>query len=146
MARHVIHRHSISLQAGWRRLDAGEVGWNRRFGRPADLPFGERIVLVVEPSPDASRQHAASAAAILLNGRPVDGLPGAEVCRDGAATVPRIARDVTDALAPRNDLELRFAADGGPVVGNPGDHRPLPESVARVWLEIQSPGGGGDHS
>lgn len=110
------------------------------------MPVGERIVLVVEPSPDTARPGAASAAEILLNGRPIAGLPAAEARRPGAASATRVARDVTDALAPRNDLELRVATAGGPGAGEPGDHRPLPDSVARVWLEIQAARGGGDHS
>lgn len=110
------------------------------------MPVGERIVLVVEPSPDAVRPGATVAADILLNGRPIEGLPAAEARRSGTASVTRVARDVTDALAARNDLEMRVATAGGPGAGETGDHRPLPESVARVWLEIQAAGGGGDHS
>lgn len=110
----------------WERASDTVPGWTRSFGRPVDLPDGERIDLViVAPWPILT--------AVTLNGRAVPwGTPSAA---DVAGMV--VGRhDVTADLAARN--ELRLPAAPGPVGEKGADQRrgPLPESVARVWLEI----------
>lgn len=116
--------HVISLQAAWEPPSAGHPFWGRAFGRPADLPAGERIELVVVA-------RASVLEALTLNGRPP---VFRGIAPDRAGSV--LGRcDVTTVLAPRNILRLPVARDD---CGAPTESRraPLPDAVARVWLEI----------
>lgn len=108
------------------------------------MPPGERLVIVVEPASSAA--GAATVTAVTLNGRPLDELPRAESLRSGAAVSPRIARDVTADLEPRNDLVIVPAPGTGPTATTGDGHLPLPETVARVWLEVHAPCGDGGHA
>lgn len=144
-------RHTISLQTAWEPAAAGRHGWTRRFGRPLDLPPEERLVLVIGPVPTGSLPRVEMTRTTLNGMRLVD-LPAAEslagrgdaTAADPAATggdaLP-FARDVTDAVGPRNELFL--AADGDAEAERSIDgtrrHRPLPPGVARVWLEVHAP-------
>lgn len=137
-----IFRHRIGLEAAWEApradADAGADAWSRRFGRPADLPAGERVVLVVaaghggaaaaaeEPGPGALARAT-------LNGRPLGDLPAAAALAPGAGAT-LAACDVTAALLPRNVLRLPLAALPPPRSGRVD----LPQTLLRVWLEIQS--------
>ena len=117
--------HRISLQGAWEFPDGATPVWIRPFGRPVDLPAGERVDLViVAPGPIL--------ASAMLNGRPVSWSRRS----DGAAGAVLGRSDVTAELAARN--ELRLHADAGPfgAEATPRQRGPLPESVARVWLEI----------
>jgi hypothetical protein len=115
--------HRISLQGAWEPPSAGSFGWGRSFGRPGDLPAGERIDLViVAPRPVLE--------SVTLNARPL-------VWTDVSVAGPGMVcgrHDVTAVLARRNDLRLRATAPGGePTSGIRGT---LPDGVALVWLEI----------
>ena len=120
--RHPSHR--ISLQGAWEPPQDGLDAWARSFGRPAELPAGERIELVIV----ASRPVLES---VMLNDRPVI---WAELAVAGAGTVCGRC-DVTENLERRNDLELRAIPS---LIDAPNGRRgPLPDGVARVWLEIR---------
>jgi len=120
--------HRISLQGAWEPPSAGSSGWGRSFGRPGDLPSGERIDLViVAPRPVLE--------SVTLNARPV---VWTEISVAGPGVVCG-RHDVTTVLARRNNLLLRATASGGePTSGIRG---PLPDGVALVWLEIQGASG-----
>jgi hypothetical protein len=116
--------HLISLQAAWEPPSAGIPEWRRSFGRPVDLPAGERVSLVVvAPSPVLET--------LTLNGRPVAfrGLSA-----DGTECV-RGCGDVTADLAARNELRLPGGGAAGATM--PSRRAILPDTVARVWLEIR---------
>ena len=67
-----------------------------------------------------------------FNGRPLAGLPAGAALAAGEDVV-LAARDVTAALLPRNVLRLPLPPPP------PGAARmALPETLLRVWLEIQS--------
>jgi hypothetical protein len=117
--------HRISLQGAWEASGAATHLWARSFGRPVDLPAGERVELVVV-APWLILES------VTLNGRPV---PWRSESADAAGMI--LARqDVTEELAARN--ELRLHADIGAVEAEATSRRrgPLPDTVARVWLEI----------
>lgn len=77
--------HTIRLRRGWELL---EDGWSRRrFHKPTGLDAGQRVWLVADRWPDV----------LTLNGNEL-----------GAG----LRHDVTDRLAPSNELQL-FAADDG---------------------------------
>lgn len=144
-------RHTISLQAAWEPAASGRAGWARRFGRPLELPPGERLVLVIEPAAGPPGVEAARAE---LNGVPLAGLPAAEALAARDERPPgeppaaaAFARDVTAAVVARNELFLAVDPTTPPTDGT-GRHRRLPTEVARVWLEVQAtPAGSGaiDH-
>ena len=117
--------HRISLQGAWEPSGATTHVWARSFGRPADLPAGEHVELVIV----AARRILES---VTLNGRSV---PWRSESADAAGMFLG-RRDVTAELAARN--ELRLHADIGAVEGEATNRRrgPLPDTVARVWLEI----------
>ncbi len=117
--------HRISLQGAWEPSGATARVWSRSFGRPADLPAGERVELVIV----APWRILES---VTLNGRSV---PWRSESADAAGMF--LGRnDVTAELAARN--ELRLHADIGAVEAEATSSRrgPLPDTVARVWLEI----------
>lgn len=136
-----ILRHRIGLEAAWETpradADAGADDWSRRFGRPADLPAGERVVLVVAAGHGGAGAAAAGPGAgvvarATLNGRPLGDLPAAAaLAAEAGATLA--ACDVTAALLPRNVLRLPLVALPTPR----GGRADLPRSLLRVWLEIQ---------
>jgi len=98
----------------------GEVVWTRRFGRPVDFPQGERLVLRIDPA-------SQPLARVVLNGTEVPLASG------GAG----VTHDVTAILGVGNRLALHLAAGGGADHFCPSEsHRPLPDTVARVWLEV----------
>ena len=72
---------------------------------------------------------------VTLNARPV---VWADVTAADAGSVCGRS-DVTAALARRNDLRLRGAGSGAESTS--GRRAPLPEAVARVWLEIDGASG-----
>lgn len=125
--------HQISLQGAWEPPQTGARTWSRPFGRPVDLPAGERIDLVIV----APRTVLESAT---LNGRLV---PWRSQTADTAGMV--LGRsEVTAELEARN--ELRLHADGGAesAAGTRVRRGPLPDSLARVWLEIHASTPGDD--
>ena len=98
----------------------GEVIWTRRFGRPVDFPPGERLVLRID---SALRPLAR----VVLNGTEVP-------LADGGMGV---AHDVTAILGVGNRLTLHVATAGGADHSRRSEsHQPLPDTVARVWLEV----------
>jgi hypothetical protein len=97
--------HSIRLGPPWEVSAAGgRTTHRRRFGRPRTLGPGERVWLVAAAIPGP--------AAVTLNGHAI-----------GAAAGP-FAADITDLLAPRNEVVIDAAA--GP--------------LGEVRLEIRGPG------
>lgn len=116
--------HVISLQAAWEPPSADDPAWGRAFGRPADLPAGERIELVVVAP-------ATVLETLTLNARPLIFLG---LVPDGPDCV-RGRCDVTSVLAPRNLLRLPAAGDVF-FASTELRRAPLPDSLARVWLEI----------
>ena len=117
--------HRISLQGAWEPSGAATHAWARSFGRPVDLPAGERVELVVV-APWLILES------VTLNGRAV---PWRSESAD-AAGMSLGRHDVTAELAARN--ELRLHADIGAVEAEAMSRRrgPFPATVARVWLEI----------
>lgn len=117
--------HRISLQGAWQPPDVTANDWIRSFGRTVDLPVGECVDLViVAPKPILD--------SAVLNGRPVSW----RIQSADAAGMFLGRAEVTADLAARNELRLR--AESGPdgVEATSGRRGPLPEHVARVWLEI----------
>jgi len=135
-----ILRHTISLQPAWEVVSGGARGVRRRFGRPPDLPPGERLVLVVATGPGWGDGDGSFPPTATLNGVDLSGLPVAEALAAPAGAAA-LVRDVTDHLRPRNELVIAglLPAAEHPVAGR--GHAPLPVACARVWLEMQ---GGGD--
>ena len=91
----MIHHHEIHLGPAWEPpvpSAGGRAHWIRRFGRPAGLEAGDRVLLVVTQS--------AVVAELVLNAVPLPPLPA------GSA---RWTYDVTPLLRDRN--ELVFAVD-----------------------------------
>lgn len=125
--------HRISLQGAWEPPETGARTWSRPFGRPVDLPGGERIDLVIV----APRSVLESAT---LNGQAVTWRSQAA---DAAGMV--LGRsEVTAELAARNELRLH-ADSGAEGAAATGSRRgPLPEPLARVWLEIHASTPGDD--
>ena len=117
--------HRISLQGAWEPSGAATHAWARSFGRPVDLPAGERVELVIV-APWLILES------VTLNGQSVSWR------RESADAAEMILarQDVTAELAARN--ELRLHADIGEVEAEATSRRrgPLPDTVARVWLEI----------
>lgn len=117
--------HRISLQGAWEPPEAAAHDWIRPFGRPVDLPAGESVELVVvAPRPILE--------SVRLNGRSVSWRSLALE----AAGMFRGRAEVTADLAARNELRLRADAWPVDVDGARCRRGPLPESVAKVWLEI----------
>ncbi len=126
------HHHEIQLGAAWEppapaAADGGVV-WTRRFGRPAGLGTGDRVLLVV-------RQPAASAE-LAVNGVRLPPLAG------GAS---RWAEDITSLLLDRNELRIAVAVasaiEHAPARG-PHGRGPLPSAIGIVALEIVAAGHG----
>jgi len=120
------HHHEIQLGAAWEppapASADGWVVWTRRFGRPAGLEPGDRVLLVV-------RQPVASAgmAVNTVNLPPLSGGAG------------RWVEDITPLLLDRNELRITVAAasviEHAPASG-PHGRGPLPSAIGIVALEI----------
>jgi hypothetical protein len=107
--------HRIRLRRPWRREPfEGGVRWRRRFGRPTGLRTGDRVWLVID--------DAQGPGTVALNGRSL-----------GPLTPDRPAAqfDVTDALGPRNELEILLSIAHAPAEA---------DEPGRVWLSIRSGG------
>lgn len=116
--------HEIRLQAVWAPPRSRGQPWLRRFGRPAGIEPGIRVVLVIEN---------AAVATLTLNGT---ALPQVTVAGS------RWTYDVTNLLRDRNELLLMPAADELIVVGataNAHGRVSLPIIIGRVALEILTP-------
>ena len=135
-----ILRHTISLQPAWGVVSGGTRGVRRRFGRPPDLPPGERLVLVVVAGPGWGDGGGSLPPAATLNGADLSGLPVAESLAAPAGAAA-LVRDVTDHLRPRNELVIAGLLHAAEPPVEVRGHAPLLVAVARVWLEVQ---GGGD--
>jgi len=120
------HHHEIQLGSAWEppapASADGWVVWTRRFGRPAGLEPGDRVLLVV-------RQPAASAE-MAVNSAHLPQLSG------GAR---RWVEDITPLLLDRNELRITVAAasviEHAPASG-PHGRGPLPSAIGIVALEI----------
>jgi hypothetical protein len=120
------HHHEIQLGAAWEPpapdFADGRVVWTRRFGRPAGLTAGDRVLLVV-------RQPAAEAE-VMLNTVQLPPLLGCG---------RRWAADITSLLQDRNELRIvvaaAFAIESAPPRG-PHGRGPLPSSIGIVAIEI----------
>ncbi|MFM8735271.1 MAG: hypothetical protein ACKOC8_08770 [Pirellulales bacterium] len=113
--------HAIHLGNAWETPLAGRQHWLRRFGRPAGLVDGDRVLLVCE--------RPARAAGLMLNGASLAGSDRG----DGT-----IACDVTGLLRDRNELVVVFAATHAAPARTDGGRQPLPEGCGRITLEIVS--------
>ncbi|MFM8705029.1 MAG: hypothetical protein ACKOHG_14400 [Planctomycetia bacterium] len=119
------HHHSIHLGAAWETPAPSADGgteWKRRFGRPAGIEPGDRVLLVVS--------QAEVAAVVTLNAVTLPPLP---------AGAGRWTHDVTPLLRDRNELVLAMT-EPVPAVANDAAHGrgPLPAACGRVALEIVS--------
>jgi len=120
------HHHEIQLGAAWEppapASADGWVVWTRRFGRPAGLEPGDRVLLVVT-QPAASAEMAVNSARL----PPLSG--GAH----------RWAEDITPLLLDRNELRITLAAasaiERAPASGQHG-RGPLPSAIGIVAIEI----------
>lgn len=95
-------RHAIHLGTAWEPPTAALPGWVRRFGRPAGVEPGDRVLLVCEAADIADAWRAAT-----LNDQPV-------AWRE--AGLGSFDSDVTALLLPRNTLvvpEGRLEASDG---------------------------------
>jgi hypothetical protein len=125
--------HRISLQGAWEPPQTAARTWSRPFGRPVDLPAGERIDLVIV----APRPILESAT---LNGRSVQ---WRSQSADAAGMV--LGRsEVTAELAARNELRLHADCGAESAAATGSRRGPLPETLARVWLEIHASTPGND--
>jgi hypothetical protein len=114
--------HSIHLGNVWEPPTDAGARWLRRFGRPAGLVAGDRVLLVCE--------RPAIAATLILNGTPLVGVDRG----DGT-----LACDVTDLLADRNELVVLLPSAQAIPAATGGGRLSLPEACGRFALEIVSP-------
>ena len=120
------HHHAIHLGAAWEppapAAAGGVVLWTRRFGRPAGLEPGDRVLLVIV--------RPAVAAGMAVNAVP---LPSLE------AGATHWTHDITSLLRERNELVISVATAVGldAALGSRG-RSPLPSAVGTVRLEIVS--------
>lgn len=121
------HHHSIHLGAAW-EPPAPSVGgateWTRRFGSPAGLGPGDRVLLVVV--------RAEVPCELVLNGVALPPLP---------AGAPRWTCDITSLLRARNELVVAVTVTGAgrpspEAAGAPQLRGPLPAACGRVGIEI----------
>jgi hypothetical protein len=124
------HHHAIHLGAAWEpppsaddaTTAGGRTEWRRRFGRPAGLGAGDRVLLVVT--------HAGVAADLVLNTVPLPPL---------SADANRWEVDITALIGDRNELLVAAAVTLPPDAGCDAHGRsPLPSAYGRVTLEIVS--------
>ena len=123
---HDHQHHAIQLGAAWEPPAPAAaddlVVWTRRFGRPAGLGPGDRVLLVF------SRPSVAGE--VSVNAVPLPPL---------AAGASRWAEDITPLLLDRNELRVAVAAastiDHAPPRGLHG-RGPLPSAIGMVSLEI----------
>lgn len=116
-------RHAIHLGTAWEPPTAALPAWVRRFGQPAGVEAGDRLLLVCEAAILADAWPAAT-----LNDLPL-------VWRE--ATPGSFESDVTKLLRPRNTLVVPRAA--AVADGDPAERRAaLPEAWGRLSLVIVS--------
>ena len=104
-------RHAIHLGTAWEPPTAEARVWLRRFGRPAGVEPGDRLLLVCERAVAADAWRAATLNEHPLAWREVG--PGSYDC------------DVTALIADRNVLSVPTAQ---------GDPTTTPDATARVAL------------
>lgn len=121
---HDHQHHAIQLGAAWEppapAAADDRVVWTRRFGRPAGLGPGDRVLLVVsQPS---------VAGEVSVNAVPLPPL---------VAGASRWAEDITPLLQDRNELRVAVAStiDHASARG-PHGRGPLPSAIGMVALEI----------
>lgn len=113
--------HTIRLTSAWEPPHAAGAVWVRRFGRPAGIEPGDRVLIVVE---------APAIAAVTLNATPLPAPPS------GAA---RWTHDVTALLGDRNELAIMPEQACGPGAADDVDDHgraPLPARHGVVALQI----------
>lgn len=114
-------KHTIRLASAWEPPSAGGGVWLRRFGRPAGIEPGDRVLLVVETP---------AIAALTLNATPLPAPP---------AGATRWSHDITAILGDRNALSLAPCAgcgDGTAEVTDAHGRAPLPAQYGIVTLQI----------
>jgi hypothetical protein len=118
-----VPRHAIHLGTAWQPPTATVPAWVRRFGRPAGIETGDRLLLVCEATELADACRTAT-----LNDQPL------AWCAAGPGS---FESDVTSLLLPRNTLVV---SDGrGPSAGDRLQGRAaLPEAWGRLSLVIVS--------
>jgi len=117
-------RHAIHLGTAWEPPTAAAPAWGRRFGRPAGVEPGDRLLLVCEqPEPAAPWRQAT------LNGRRLEwreALPGVLEC------------DVGGLLEARNHLVVPVATGEGEERLATGGRASLPGAWGRLSLVVVS--------
>lgn len=104
-------RHAIHLGTAWERPTPATRAWGRRFGRPAGVGPGDRLLLVCEGVADAAAWFVATLNAAVLPWRVIDG-----------AT---LESDVTRLIVDRNHLAVPIG---------PGDAVAEDASAVRVAM------------
>ncbi|MFM7244467.1 MAG: hypothetical protein ACKO40_09900 [Planctomycetaceae bacterium] len=114
-------RHAIHLGTAWEPPAADVPAWVRRFGRPAGIEPGDRVLLVCEATDSVDPWREATLNDLALVWR--EAKPGS------------FESDVTKLLRPRNTLVVPGAAADG----DPTERRAaLPEAWGRLSLVIVS--------
>jgi len=113
--------HAIHLGTAWEPPSAGVPAWIRRFGRPAGLAAGDRLVLRCDQSGSPEAWHEATLNGHALSWRTAG--PSSLEC------------DVTGCLADRNVLAVPHAAEAAAVVA---ERASLPPAWGRLSLLIVS--------
>jgi len=117
-------RHAIHLGTAWEPPAAAMPAWVRRFGRPAGVEPGDRLLLVCEAADHAEAWRAATLNEQPLAWREAD--PGDLEC------------DVTAVIKPRNTLVVPGDRLGPPESDASGRRAALPEAWGRLSLVIVS--------
>ena len=117
-------RHAIHLGTAWETPSPDMPGWVRRFGRPAGVEPGERVLLVCEHSEPVSPWTLATLNGHRLDWREVS--PGMLEC------------EVTGLLAARNHLVVPGDRAAGAGDTRPARRAALPEAGGRLSLVIVS--------
>jgi hypothetical protein len=115
-------RHAIHLGTAWEPPTASTPAWVRRFGRPAGLEPGDRLVLVCEAAESVDLWRAAT-----LNGHGLEW---------SGAAAGVIECDVTAVIVSRNRLVVP-AYDGQERDG-PGTRVTTPQAWGRLSLVVVS--------
>lgn len=117
-------RHAIHLGTAWEPPADDVPAWVRRFGRPAGIEPGDRVLLVCEHSEPASSWTLATLNGHRLEWREVS--PGMLEC------------EVTGLLGARNHLVVPGGRVAGGDDARPGRRGALPEAWGRLSLVIVS--------
>lgn len=117
-------RHAIHLGTAWEPPTAEAPVWVRRFGRPAGVEPGDRLVLVCERVTVPAVWSTAT-----INGRSLAW---------HAADAATLECEVTAVIADRNALTVPVASGDPAVAGDATPRSTLPPTWGRLSLVIVS--------